>query len=115
MQIKKNMNILHDKLNKCHFQLVFLSTAIMGEDCNLKQTESLQCGTYTTRVISHYVKANILVTPMIIEGIIIPVQSRPSLTACVWHVPLDKQEVYSELFKPILRVFHDKTNIFKIV
>lgn len=47
----------------------------MGEDCNLKQTESLQCGTYTTRIISHYVKANLLVTPMTIEGIITPVQS----------------------------------------
>lgn len=75
MQIKKNMNILHDKLNKWHFQLVLLRAAIMGEDCNLKQTESLQCGTYTTRVISHYVKANLLVTPMTMEGIITPVQS----------------------------------------
>ena len=41
VQIKKNINILHDKLNKWHFQLVFLRAAIMGEDCNLKQTESL--------------------------------------------------------------------------
>lgn len=75
MQIKKNMNILHDKLNKWHFQFVFLRAAIMGEDCNVKQTESLQCGTYTTRVISNYVKANLLVTLMTIEGITTHVQS----------------------------------------
>lgn len=75
MQIKKNMNILHDKLNKWHFQLVFLRAAIMGEDCNLKQTESLQCGTYTTRIISHNVKANLLVTLMTIYGITTNVQS----------------------------------------
>lgn len=69
MQIQKNINVLHDKLNKWHFQLVLLRAIIMGEMIIEKQTESLQCSTYTVRVQSNYVKTNIFsVTPKTING-----------------------------------------------